>query len=235
MMTKAELLSTTRYLTNELSSDSGALLDDTANLLDFLLDAIEQVVLDLIPTVPSVFLATEDITLTATDNDYDLTAEFWQIFKVERYETGKAPKEIRIIDPLELQFETNTGDTEANPDACYFMGSTIYFVKTPSESKAYARVYYIKPEATTLATDGPAVLPRITHRLIPLYAAALIAETLGSDPSKFLALYAMKLNSVRKVLRGRYQQSPRFVRPGARERQMIDERHRAFNDISWLD
>jgi len=232
-MTKDELISTTRYLANELSTDSGALLDDTANLLDFLLDAIEQVVLDLIPVVPSVFLATEDITLTADDNDYDLTAEFWQIYKVERYETGKAPKEIAIIDPLELQFETNVGDTEANPDACYFMGSTIYFVKIPSEGKVYARVYYIKPEATTLATNGPAVLPRISHRLIPLYAASLIAEMLGHDPTKFLALYAMRLNSVKKVLRGRFQQSPRFVRPGVKERQVVDERDRVLYDVEW--
>lgn len=232
-MNKAELISTTRYLTNELSTDSGALLDDATNLLDFLGDAIEQVVLDLIPTCPSVFLDTEDITLVANDNDYDLTAEFWQIYKVERYETNKAPKEIAIIDPLQLQFETNVGDTEASPDACYFMGSTIYFVKIPSEAKAYARVYYIKPEATTIATAGPAVLPRVAHRLIPLYASALIAEMLGHDPAKFLGLYAMRLNSVKKVLRGRFQQSVRFVRPGVRERISVDTRDKVLYDIEW--
>ena len=235
-MTKAELITATRNLANEVSTDSGALLDDTANLLDFINDAIEIVVLDLIPYMPGQFLGTETITLVANQANYSMTAKFLQIYKVERNESGKSPREIDIIDPLEKQFYMNIGDTEEFPKRCYFQGDVLYFVKTPSTAITdYANVYYIQTEATTLVDGGPAVIPAVAHRLIVYMAAALVAVMMEVDPSKFYALYSNRLAKVLRVWAGRYQSKTRFIREGIRERRMRDERDPTSYDTEWSD
>ena len=235
-MTKAELLSATRYLVQEESTDSGALLDDTADLLDFINDAIEIVVLDLVPVMPHTFLGTETVTLEAGQPNYTLTAEMLQIYKIERNETGKSPREIEIIAPLEKQFYTNIGDTEEFPMQCYFQGDVLYFVKTPSTAITdYAKIYYVKTESTTLADNGPVIIPRMAHRLIVYMASALAATAIEVNATKFYTLYSNRLAKVSRVWAGRYQQQPRFIRDGVYGRQGRDERDLTTYDSQWDD
>ena len=234
-MTKAEIITATRNLVNEISTDSGALLSDTGNLLDFIDDAMEQLVIDLLPHMPLQFCGTEDIDLVADQANYTLTAEWWMIYKIERNVTGKKPIEIDIIDPLEHQYHTNVGDTEANPMAVYILGDTIYFVKTPSTAATdYAKVYFVRPEATTIVTAGPTYIPRAFHRCIGYYAASLVAMSVeGMDMAKFLVLYQNRLQKGLRLWTGRYQSEPRFVRESYQDRKAYSGLDRAVYDIDW--
>jgi hypothetical protein len=219
-MTKAEITLAIRNIIGELSTDSGVLLTDDENLLEFIHDAEGQVCLDLMPSMPSAFLTSENVSLVANQANYTLTNSFWQIWKVERTITGEPPTEIAVIDPIEMQYHTETGETESEPHACYFIGDVLYFVRTPSENKTdYAKVWEIRPEADTMPTTGPAYIPSVAHRLIVYQACVLIATLLERDPSPYMALYARRLQMVDKVWRGRFQSQTRFVRPGAGERQ----------------
>ena len=230
-MTKAQILQSVRYYVNEVSTETGALLSDSANLLDFVEDAVEDVTLDLVPIMPLQLCTTETITLVANQANYTLTTTaYLQVYKVERYETGKPPKEIEIIDPLELQFHTNVGDTEADPDACYFLGDTLYFVKTPSTAKAYARVWLVQSEPATMATAGPTYLPRQTHRLVVYRTMLNLAPLMNANLNHFATLYNERLKKIERIWRGRFQQEPRFVRPSVRSRRTLDARDRAFFD-----
>jgi len=219
-MTLAQILSAIRGLINESANDAGALLSDTGNMLTFVEDAQEQSVLDLMPIMPTAFLGSENVTLVAGTASYALTGPLWQVWKVERTVTGEPPTELEIIDPIDLAYHMNTGETEADPHAVYFMGDTVSFVKTPSTSKTnYAKVWIIKPEAVTMASGGPAMMPPVTHKLIVYQACSLIATMLERDPSPYMALYARRLQMVDKIWRGRFQSQPRFVRASAHERQ----------------
>ena len=238
-MTRAEILSSVRYLINELSTDVGALLDDAANLVDFVNDAAEQVVNDLLPQMPHVFLTSENVTLVAADSDYTLTNEFMQIYKVERYATGKRPKEIPIIDPLKLTFYTTIGETKDEPQAVYFKGTTMFVVPTPSAASAssgvYLRVWEVVPEAAAVPTNGPTYIPRPAHRLIVYWAAYLAATSIGVDPTRYLVLYQKRLAQILKTNRDRYQQEPRFVRESVADRIVFDDREPYFYDTDWPD
>jgi hypothetical protein len=233
-MTKAELIAATRYLANEISTDAGALLSDSGNLLEFLNDAADQVTLDLVPTMPTEFMATENITLVAGTAGYALTNTPLQIWKVERTVTGDPPLEMEIVDPLDMAYHMDTGETEDNPHAVYFIGKTVYFVKTPASAKTnYAKVWEILGEPATMATAGPTYIPAIAHRLIVYKAASIIATMLQKDPTPYLALYAMKLQQVQNVWRGRFQSQPRFVKESAATRQGYILASSEDHDPSW--
>lgn len=233
-MTKAQILQSVRDLVNEQSADAGALLDDAANLLGFVDDAIEQVVMDLMDIMPQEFLGSEFISMVAADVDYDLVGEYWRIYKVEKYVSGENPTEIDIIDPLNLEYATQIAETADYPHSCYFIGKTLYPVPIPSKAITnYIRVWGIKPEATTLVSGGPAMIPRPAHRLIVYWAAFLIATMIGAKAEKFTQLYAYRLGKVRQIYGGKFQQSPRFVRESQAERTTLDQRERAFYDKDW--
>ncbi|MFA5377648.1 MAG: hypothetical protein WC455_17995 [Dehalococcoidia bacterium] len=233
-MTRAEIITTIRGLTNENSTDSGALLSDSGNLLEFINDAQEQVVADVMPFMRDHLMGSETVTLIAGTANYALTGPLWQVYKVEIATTGDAPREIDIIDQYEKPFHAYTGDTTAEPLACYFIGDTIYFVPTPSAAATtYARVWFVKPEAVSMAVGGPTLLPPVAHRLIAYQAASLIAVMMGKDPSPYQLLYAQKLQAVQRVWAGRYQQRPRFVKDSIIDRGAIDSRLRVDNDKDW--
>jgi hypothetical protein len=233
-MTKAQLLASVRYLVNEASGDSGALLGDATNLLDFVNDAMEQCVLDLLPIMPGQFLTSENVTLVAGTANYTLTNSFLQIYKVEKNTTGESPKQIEIIDPLEIQYYMKTGDTDAEPNACYFVGNVLYFVPTPAAAATnYAKVWEVMSEAATIADAGPTYIPAIAHRLIVYQASALIAKMLGKDASVYYDLYARRLAQVQKIWIGRFQQKPRFIRESDMERSAIDARLSIDIDKEW--
>lgn len=233
-MTKAQILQSVRDLVNEQSADVGALLDDAANLLGFVDDAIEQVVMDLIPFMPMEFLASEFISLVAGTTNYTITGEYWRIYKVEKYVSGENPTEIDLIDPLNIQYATRVLETNDQPHSAYIIGSKIYPIPIPAKTIAnYYRIWGISAEAVTLATNGPTMIPRPAHRLIAYWAASLVATILGGKPEKFQKLYQYRLEQVKKLYAGKFQQSPRFVRESVTERTTRDERERVFYDPDW--
>jgi hypothetical protein len=233
-MTKAELLAATRNLANEQSGDTGALLSDTGNLIEFLTDAADQVTLDLVPVMPTEFMASENITLIAGTAGYALTNTPLQIWKVERTVTGDPPIEMEIVDPLDMAYHTDVGETEDEPHAVYFIGKTVYFVKTPASAKTnYAKVWEILGEPATMATAGPTYIPAIAHRLIVYKACSIIATMMGKDPTPYLALYALKLQQVERVWRGRFQSQPRFVRDSVGVRQGYLHASSEDHDPTW--
>lgn len=233
-MTKTQILQAVRDLVNEQSADVGALLDDAANLLGFVDDAIEQVVMDLIPIIPMEFLVPEFISLVAGTTNYTFTGEYWRIYKVEKYVSGENPTEIDLIDPLNLQYATQVGETDDEPHSAYIIGNKIYPIPIPAKSITnYYRIWGISAESTTLANGGPAMIPRPAHRLIAYWAASLIATILGGKPEKFQKLYQYRLTQVQKLYSGKFQQSPRFVRESVVERTTLDQREKVFYDKDW--
>ena len=73
-MNRATIISLTRDLVNEISTDSGALLSDTGNLLRLLNASAEQLVLDLMPYMPHQFMKTKTISLVADQAGYSLAS-----------------------------------------------------------------------------------------------------------------------------------------------------------------
>jgi len=236
-MTLAELVTTTRGLCNEISTDSGALLSDTGNLLEFLNDAQEQVLLDLIPIMPGQFTVTENITLIAGTQSYALATnpDFWQIWKIAKNVSGEPPRELDPIDPLDEPYYTEVAETDSEPTAYYVLGQTIYFVPIPSASTtAYAKVWLVRPEAVTgLVTAGPSYIPKIAHRLIAYQAAALIATMLEKDPAPFIQLYARRLSKVVEVWNARLQNKIRTVRESVAERSAFNSGLSYDRDLDW--
>lgn len=233
-MTKAEILTAARNLLQVYSTDTGATLTDTV-LGELADDAMEEVALDLIPIMPGQLLTTEDVTLVAGTANYTLTnATFLQVYKVELHVTDETPKELDIVDPLEFQFVSTVGETIAEPEKCYFLGNTLYFIPTPSAAATgYARVYLVNGEATTIATAGPTYIPRVAHRLIAYKAAWLAAIAYEVNTAPFKELYAKRLETVRRVWAGRFQSKTRFVREGVRERMNVYPRNSELTDTDW--
>ena len=315
-MTRAEIISLTRDLVREPSTNTNALLSNTGNLLRLINDAAEQVVLDLIPHMPEQFLKTKTVSLVADQAAYSLAATitaatlafvdsspdtitdsgeafitsqfrsgmtvkisgagetgnngnftletvaagtltldaadtltteavgssvtitelnpFYQIYKVERNVSGQSPREIDIIDPLEHQFVTTVGQTEAAPTSCWFEGDTLYFKKTPSTAVAdYAKVYLIPGEAVTVPTNGPKIIPQPFHSCIASWAALLVANMLEQNPARFNYLYNKRMKSALQVWDLRYHQKPRFVRESVTDRVYTSDLERAFTDKGW--
>ena len=184
--------------------------------------------------MPGQFLTSENVTLVAGTANYTLTNTYWQIWKVEKNVTGDRPVELEIIDPIEMQYHSYVGETENEPHACYFIGDTIYFVRTPAMAWTnYAKVWEIRPEAASMATNGPSYIPVVAHRLIVYQAAAIIATMLEKDPTPYMALYARRLDKVNRIWRGRFQSQPSFVRPSVAERQGVTSGSSEDFDRDW--
>jgi hypothetical protein len=233
-MTLAEIITTTRGLCNEVSTDSGALLSDSANLKEFINDAAEMVCLDLLKIMPEQFLTTETISLVANTQAYTFTAKFWQVYKITRNITSESPREINIIDPLDEPYYMETAETDTEPTACYFMGDTLYWVPIPSTAyTSYAKAWLVRPEAVTVDTAGPAYIPAVAHRLIAYQAAALVAIMLEKDPSPFTQLYARRFGKVAEVWAARHPSKPRFVRESVLERSVINSGLSTERDLDW--
>jgi len=233
-MTKAQILAAVRYHCNELSTDPGALLSDTGNLLEFIGDAIEQVVLDLLGVYPSELVTYEDVSMVADDFDYTLTTEFFQILKIEKTVAGENPTEIDIVDQLSEQYFSTHDEKGPRPLGAKIIGSTLYVTPIPSvDITDYLRVWGIRPEAVTLADGGPAYLPRNTHRLIVLWATSLVAVMLGVKPDRWRELYQYRLQKIKDAQKDKYQQAPRFVRESVVERTTRDQREKVFYDPDW--
>uniref|UniRef100_A0A6M3J0C4 Uncharacterized protein n=1 Tax=viral metagenome TaxID=1070528 RepID=A0A6M3J0C4_9ZZZZ len=233
-MTKAEIITAVRSLVNEISTDAGAKLSDTGNMLEFLADAMEQVTLDLIDFMPRFLLGTEDVSLEADTESYTLTAEFWQIYKVERNVDDGRPKTIRIIDPLEKHNYTDVGETREEPRAIYFLGNTLYPIPIPSvDTTDYMTVYYVRPEATAMATGGPSYIPRPAHRLIVYQACVLIAIAFDADPKPYEFLYQKRLDKVRSVWATFQHSGPMFLRGAYEESLSGGPLDRTGYDPNW--
>ena len=233
-MTKAEILAATRYLINENSGDSGALLSDTGNLLEFIQDAQETVVLDCMPFMKGQLCTKENVTLIAETQSYTLTASYWMVYKVARNTTGDSPKELTVINPYqELEF-MDVGETADEPDACYFLGDTMYFCPKPAVAATdYCTVWLIRPEAATMATGGPAYLPVPAHRLIVYQAAALAATMIEKDPSPFYALYARRLAQVRAIWAARFQSRIKTINESVGVRSHYNAKAPYDYDTDW--
>lgn len=231
-MTKAEILAGVRYLVNELSTDSGALLDDAGNLDDFVEDAQEQVVLDLVNVMPDVLVATEDLDLAAHTATTTITATYWQIINILKNKTGETPNPIRIVDPSDQRYFHYIDQEDEEPSYCYVAGQTITWLPKPSSTyDNYAKLYYIRPEAVTMPTEGPTYLPAVAHRLVVYQAAILAGTAFGAIISGLEKLYARRLMSVKKTWSARFHSQPRFVKASVFEGDH-DDREAAFYDDS---
>lgn len=233
-MTKAQILQAVRYHANELSTDAGALLADDGNLLEFVHDAVEQVVMDLLGTYPNELLTYEDVSMVADDYDYTLTAEFWQILKVEKTVEGENPTEIEIVDQLSEQYYATHDEKHSRPYGCNIVNGVLLVKPIPSEAITnYMRVWGIRAEPATMADGGPTYLPRQTHRLIVYWAVNLIAIMMGVKQNRWADLYAYRLQRIKDMQKDKFQQSPRFVRESSVERTTRDTREKAFYDLDW--
>ena len=233
-MTRAEIFQYVRNLVNETDTDAGAKLSDSGNMLTFLEDSSENVVLDLLPYSGDLLLDSEDIDLVADQQNYSLTAEWLQITKLERLTTDKSPLPLMPIDVNEQQFFTNNSDTEATPTQWMLVGEEIYFVKTPSEAATdYARAWFLKPEITTMAAGGPTILPRVIQKLICVDMCVNIAIAFEAKTAPFEKLYNRKIRNARMLLAGRVHQKPRFVKPSFYERSQVDDRQAVLEDVDW--
>lgn len=233
-MTRAEIITAVRNLVNEMSSDAGALLDDDGNLKEYVNDAQEQVVLDLLQWMPGHLMTSETVSLIAGQSSYAITTNYWQVWKVEWNLSGQSPREIPIIDPLESEFYITVGETDTEPRAVYFLGDTMYVVPIPASSVANnIKLWLVRSEAVLMGVNGPSYLPPVAHRLIVYQAAILIATSLEKDPSLFTQLYARRFQKIVEAWRARFQQKPRFVNPPLSVRQTTDARDPALYDKEW--
>lgn len=160
-----------------------------------------------------VSVAAGTLTLSSAPTDESAGTEFtltqqdpyWMLYKVEVAVSDRSPREIEIIDPLQMQYHTLVGETEAKPNACYFRGNTLYFVKTPSTATTgYATAYLIRPESFDMGTYGPVLLPRPAHRMVVYKAAELIAISFGVSQLPYERLYERKKGRVLRVWEARY-------------------------------
>jgi len=233
-MTEAQIRTAVQNLVRDYYGTAGTWLGADETILDdFIDDALEQVVLDLMPVMPGKFGGNETISLEADEPDYTLTAEWWQIYKMERNVTDRQPKEIDIFDPLDKAKYMYVGETKEEPRGCMIIGKTITFAPTPSTDKTdYANCVFIRPEAVSLAAGGPTYMPRPAHRMIVYAAAAKIAVMKQANPAVFLGLYEQRLRAVIKVFTGQNQQTPDFVRDSMEDRLFRDDREAALYDVT---
>lgn len=235
-MTLAELRTAARYLAKETDTDAGTLFPSDNVLLDLYLNwGCEQVVLDLVEFLPETFLTYEDITLVASQAPYTLTAEWLQIWAIQKNVTSEAPKLIPYRDVKLLPFKGYTGETAEFPKCWYLKGKSICFWPTPSTAKAnYARTWIIQPEVATIVTAGPSIIPRIAHKLIPIQACILAAVMNEVSMTGLEKLYARFLVQIRGVLGYPVQQQPRFLGESILSLESVEARDKAFYDGSGL-
>lgn len=234
-MTLAELRSAVRYLSKEWETDSGTLLPSDNVLLDLYLNwACEQVVLDLVEFLPETFLTYEDIALVASQVPYTLTAEWLQIWAIQKNVTSEAPKLIPYRDVKMLPFKGYVGETAEYPKCWYLKGKSICFWPTPSVDKAtYARAWIIQPEVATIVTAGPSIIPRVAHKLIPIQACILAAIMNETSVTGLETLYGRLVGQVRGVLGVQVQQQPRFLGESVLDLESVEARDKAFYDFGW--
>ena len=233
-MTLAQIRTAIRDILKEQETDAGTLLPSGDALLDRFIEwSTEQVTLDLIDWLPEKqdFIDYEDITLVANQANYTLTAEWLQIWCMQKNVTDKSPRQIDYIDISQKPFSMNIGETAADPTGWYLDGTTIYFVPTPSAAATnYARCWMIVPEGATMASTGPAYIPRIAHKLIVFYAAILIGMMNEYDIRALVGMYEKMLDKVVGVVGYKIQQQPRFLKGSHFEKSGISTRDRAFYD-----
>lgn len=225
-MTEAQIRTALQNLVRDYYGKAGTWLGDDATILDdYIDDALEEVVLDLMIFMRGKFAGEETISLTADEPDYTLTAEWWQIYKMERNVTDERPREIDIVKPVDKARYMYVGQTQEFPDACIILGKTITFLPIPSTDKTdYVNCIFIRPEAVSLAEAGPSYMPRPAHRMIVYSAAAKIAAMKGADPSVFKNFYNDRKRQVKKIFAGQDQQKPKFVGPSMEEKVFVDTR-----------
>ena len=174
------------------------------------------------------------MSLVANDVDYTLTTEFWQILKVAKTVAGENETEMDILDELSHQYFETHDETSEKPFGAKIVGSTLYVYPKPSVSITnYIRIWGIRPEAVTLPDLGPAYLPRVTHRLIVLWATSLVAISVGVKPDRWTNLYERRLQKIKDMQKDKFQQAPRFVRESVVERTTRDTRERVVADLDW--
>lgn len=233
-MTLANIRQAVRDLLKENETDSGTLLPSGDALLDRYIEwGTEQVTLDLIDWLPEKqdFIDYEDISLVANQANYTLTAEWLQIWCMQRIETDRAPTTIGYIDIDQRAYEATIGETAEDPNGWYLDGTTIYFVPTPRTAKtSHIRCWIISPEGTTMAASGPAYIPRIAHKLIVWQAAILIGIMNEYDIRTHVVMYEKMLDKVVGVVGYKIQQQPKFLKGSHFEKTGISTRDRAFYD-----
>lgn len=229
-MNLAALRTAVRNITKEWESDSGTLFPSGDVVLDFFINwAAEDVVLDLVEYMPEDFLTYEDISITSGDNDYDLTAEWLQIWAMQRKIADRS-YEIIPYTPV-IDRGDYDGETGEDPEGWFLKGTTIIFWPTPSATRT-ARCWIVVPEAATVAENGPVYIPRMAHKLIPLDAAILIGYMNDRDIGGPVALYNLQHKRVINSLTNRVQQQPQFINRSVLDRISRDRRDRAFYDKS---
>jgi len=229
-MTLAQLRTAVRNITKEWETDSGTLFPSGDVVLDFFIDwAAEDVVLDLVEYMPEDFLDYEDISITSGDYDYDLTAEWLQIWAMQRKIADRS-YELIPYTPVTTRDDYD-GETAEDPEGWFLKGTTIIFWPTPSATRT-ARCWIVKPEAASVAADGPVYIPRMAHKLIPLDAAILIGYMNDRDITGPVALYKIQHERVKNALTNRVQQQPKFVNRSVLAGISRDRRDKAFYDKS---
>ena len=229
-MTEAQIRTAIHNLLKEYSTDTGALLAaDNLIIDDFITDAAEDVVLDLVQYLPESFLTDENVTLVADTKNYSLTTEYLQIWSAQKNVSDDSPSTIYEIPIVDRDQHEYVGQTDPEPIHFYREGDVINFVPTPSAAVTnYAKFWLVAAETAAMADAGPTYIPRVAHRLIVYRAAELIAVMTGDNKSSFGGLYAMKFDRVKGVLGARNQYQPRFLRGsqvdfgGTRDRTEFD-------------
>jgi len=231
-MTLAEIRTAVRSLLKESQTDEGTIFPSGDVLLDFFINmACELVVLDLAEFMPEVFLNSEDITLVAGTSEYTLTAEWMRVWAMMKNVTNESPTIIPYADIQSLSSRMYTGETATDPEAWTLKGDTVIFIPTPSAAKTdYARFWYIAPEAATMVSGGPAIIPRMAHKLIPLQACMVICAMDGADKTRWETLYGYTAQRIRDTYQFRIQQQPRFIGGSILDKTGGDTRDRALYD-----
>jgi len=232
-MTLADIRTDIRTLAKDTSAEAGTLFPSDNAIIDLFINmAVELVVVDLVPYLSTWFLDYEDINLVALTQPYTLTKEWIQIWNMAQNVSGERPRPLEYIpwhDELLAQY---VGETADYPPAWTLKGNTIMFLPKPASAQtAYARAWIIKPEVATMVTGGPAMIPRIAHRLIPLKALELISVTLEVGIlAAWEKLYNKFFGAIQRVLGNLVQGQPRFLGSSFREKQFVDRRDPAFFD-----
>jgi hypothetical protein len=238
-MTKAQIQAAVRYLSRSSSTAAGTLFPVDNVFLDFLIDmAAEAVVIDLVDWIPDVFLATEDLSLLANTPDYNLAAEWMQIFAIKNNVSGQDPWILPFFQNHDEYMAKYAGETGGEARGWTLKGNTIVIMPTPSvASAARYRVWYTKPEAAVIAVAGPTMIPRVAHRLIPIMALILLSNVLEAKVgTRWEKLYAYWLEKINVLLHFRVQQQPKYLGGSFLNASASDSRDPAFFDrIRFLD
>lgn len=227
-MTLAEIRTAIRNITKEWETDSGTLFPSDNTILDFFINwAAEDTVLDLVEFMQEDFLTYEDISITSGDFDYDLTAEWLQVWAMQRITTDKGHQLIPYT-PL-ADRRDYVGETAADARGWFLKGTQIIFWPTPSATRT-VRCWIIGTEVASMVDAGPSYIPRMAHKMIVLDAAILIGYMNDREVGNIVALYKIQKDRVIDSLTNRVQQQPQFIRPSVYSRISGDRRDKAFYD-----